>query len=135
MPLQYTTRALYGFIGPGLLWYLKLVDDLDEIEYKPLDYDICVFKKSGVEGQICVWVDDLLITTSTASNRNDIMKHLQLKYLTIKAQFLTVDAPVNYIEKRISINNRGTILLDQEQYIKSLTKKYGIKSKKRVPLR
>jgi len=126
-------RALYGFIDSGLLWYLKLVDDLSEIDFKPLDYDICVFKKDGVEGQICVWVDDLLLTTITTSHRDSIMKHLQSKYPTIKAQFLTKESPVNYIGQKISINASGTIFLDQEQYIKSLANKHGIKSTREYP--
>ncbi len=57
-------KALYGFLRSALLYYRKLVADLEGDEFKLNPYDPCIANK-GINGKqmtVCWYVDNLKVS-------------------------------------------------------------------------
>lgn len=78
-------RALYGLIQSSRLWYLKLKNSLLEFGFNVNMNDQCVFqyKDEVNEMLICVYVDDILVTSNNQETIQKLDLFLQKKFQSI----------------------------------------------------
>ena len=69
-------KALYGYLKSALLFYEKLVEDIEAYEFNINSYDPCVANKMkcGKQLTLCWHVDDLKISCVDA---NEVTKMIQ----------------------------------------------------------
>lgn len=76
-------KGLYGLVQSARLWYEHLKADLMALGYTTNPHDECVFNKTesdGTQSTILVHVDDLLITSKTEENIDELLRQLGMKY-------------------------------------------------------
>lgn len=75
-------KALYGCVEAALLWYEHLRSTIEAAGFQRNGYDRCVFNRveDGVQTTICVYVDDLLITSTDESHAQRAVEILRKRY-------------------------------------------------------
>lgn len=115
----------------GVLWGLHFANTLIEIGYQQMKTDQCVLKKkiNGKTTYICVYVDDLLISTDDENERTNLLKSLELKYGKVKHN----EGPlITYRGLEIHQPKDG-IKVTQELYAKQIVKQSKVKGTAPTP--
>lgn len=75
-------KALYGCVEAALLWYEHLRSTIESAGFIRNGYDRCVFNRTidGIQTTICVYVDDLLITSAHEGHAIEAVDMLKAKY-------------------------------------------------------
>ena len=110
-------KAVYGLTDASRVWYLRVVDELDKLGASISQYDKAFFTwKSGktLQGLIAMHVDDF-IWCGTDQFENTIINSVRTTFKVSKEskkafRYLGVDLR----------QNRGTLLLDQNNYVESI---------------
>jgi Reverse transcriptase (RNA-dependent DNA polymerase) len=105
-------QALYGCIESAVLWYKELSTFLDSIGFTPNPYDRCILNKKHLDGQttIAVYVDDLLITSSTQAQAEAVLDALRDKYKELKVTTVTVH---NYLRMVLGFSDPPYVSINQ----------------------
>jgi hypothetical protein len=79
-------KALYGCLQSAKLWYLHLRNTLEELGFAVNAKDQCIFNKvvDGSQITVCVYVDDLLITSTNTSAIESLIESLTSVYKELK---------------------------------------------------
>ena len=115
-------KALYGCVEAAKLWYEHLSATLIDCGYVPNQLDPCVLNWSlnGKQCTVCLYVDDLLITSRDSVMINRTIDVLKAKYTT-----LTVHDGKhhNYLGMSLTFRNDSkTVSISMEGYINDLLK-------------
>jgi hypothetical protein len=83
-------QALYGCIESTILSYKELSTLLGSVGFTPNPYEICILNKTQSTGHtikttIAVYVDDLLVTSTTKAHAEAVVDALRDKYKELKA--------------------------------------------------
>ena len=116
-------KSLYGLKQAGREFNILLVEFLESLGFKRSIIDTCLFirKNSGEEVILGVWVDDIVIASSTQSARDDFVKQLE-------ARFPIEDTPqLEWIlgMKVKYTRELGRLELTQALYVDDLITKYA----------
>lgn len=111
-------KALYGCVVSARLWYNRLRAVLEKMGFKANDYDQCVFNtmRGGKQITICVYVDDLLVTSLLDENITWVFDELSKVFKKVKIQD---GESFEYVSLEIHQRNRQ-ISIRMEKYIKNL---------------
>lgn len=74
-------KALYGLKQSGRCWFMKLDERLKEMSFKQLSADHCVYYQccnSQIVSIIVIYVDDLIVASSSSEKLRDIKKKLSI---------------------------------------------------------
>jgi histone deacetylase 1/2 len=121
-------KALYGLKQAPRAWYSRLSTKLIDLGFRPsrADTSLFIFNKGGIFMYILVYVDDIIVVSSTEQATTALLKDLQkdfaLKDLGDLHYFLGIE--VNKV--------RNGILLIQHKYATDLLKKVGMTDCKAV---
>jgi histone deacetylase 1/2 len=121
-------KALYGLKQAPRAWYSRLSTKLIDLGFRPsrADTSLFIFNKGGIFMYILVYVDDIIVVSSTEQATTTLLKDLQkdfaLKDLGDLHYFLGIE--VNKV--------RNGILLIQHKYATDLLKKVGMTDCKAV---
>jgi histone deacetylase 1/2 len=121
-------KALYGLKQAPRAWYSRLSTKLIDLGFRPsrADTSLFIFNKGGIFMYILVYVDDIIVVSSTEQATTALLKDLQkdfaLKDLGDLHYFLGIE--VNKV--------RNGILLTQHKYATDLLKKVGMTDCKAV---
>ena len=117
-------RSLYGLKQSSRCWNTVFKQYMESINFKPCTVDPCIFVTG--EGAdltiVAVYVDDLIVITKTPETIKKIKE-------TLAARFKMKDLGKLHYCLGISIQHdeeRGSLWMDQRQYIQSLLKRYGL---------
>jgi len=124
---------LYGGPPAGRHWYFEADATLRAYGLEQSTADPCLYtcRVGGGWLYICLYVDDLLIVSSTDEDRNDFLTFWQDKFPCSTSDGLEFE----YLGANISVSARG-IKLSSERYINTLVGTYfpgGIHGKYSVP--
>jgi histone deacetylase 1/2 len=125
---------LYGGPPAGRHWYFEADSTLKAYGLEQSAADPCLYTcRVGNGGwlYICIYVDDLLIVSSTNEDRNDFLAFWQDKFPCSTSDGLEFE----YLGANISVSTNG-IKLSSERYIKTLVGNYspgGVHGKYSVP--
>jgi hypothetical protein len=118
-------KALYGLIQSSKLWYECLRDAILEYGFIMNPEDHCVFRldRGKVIIILCVYVDDLLITSNSP---NDIA-HFN-EFLRYKFKSITVNVGLihSYLGMTLDFNPNNAVEVSMKGYIKQLLIDYNI---------
>ena len=118
-------KALYGCIQSALLWYQELVSFLSSIGFIPNPYDICVLNrdKGGARTTIGIYVDDLLITSTSAQAVTETITALEEKYVQLKIHEGKVH---NYLGMVMDFTESGYVHVNQTGMIQEIVNCHGV---------
>jgi hypothetical protein len=126
-------RALYGCVESAKLWYEHLRKTLeDDGGYKRNPYDKCVFNKvkNGKQCTICVYVDDLLVTSQDDSMIDELIQILTNRYKEIKKTRGDVHS---YLGMTLIFNPGKSVKVAMDGYVQDVLKLYDVKRKVATP--
>jgi hypothetical protein len=120
-------KTLYGLKQSGREWNIELNDKLTKHGFKRLLSDPCAYIRRGPNGIqiITVWVDDLLLFTSTDKGMQEIKDLLQSEW-----EMTDLGEPTKIVGIEITLNER-TITISQTKYIENI--QYSSKRDSRRP--
>jgi Reverse transcriptase (RNA-dependent DNA polymerase) len=75
-------KALYGCVQSAALWYGNFGKTLKKLGYVRNETDICVYNKVGTDGAqctLCIYVDDLLITSTSKRMISELTEGLRMR--------------------------------------------------------
>ena len=125
-------KALYGCLESALLWFNHIKGTLVELRFKANQYDQCVFHKNYLGGDIitiCVYVDDLLITSVNQAAIDEVINGLNNKYKDISVK---TGKTLSYLGMTISTADKGKVRVSMEGYINDMLKLYEVPAKARA---
>jgi len=125
-------KALYGLVQSAKLWYECLRTFLVELGFQCNPYDVCIFNKivSGKQVTICVYVDDLMITSCNEKAIDKLLKQIKKKFGELPIKRGDVHS---YIGMTFDFRSKGAVKLTMEGYIKDLLKEYEVTGKAVTP--
>jgi Reverse transcriptase (RNA-dependent DNA polymerase) len=115
-------QALYGCIESAVLWYKEPSTFLGSIGFTFNPYDRCILNKRHLDGQttIAVYVDELLITSSTQAQAEAIVDALRDKYKELKVTTGTVH---NYLGMVLDFSDPPYVSINQIVMIEDIIRK------------
>ena len=125
-------RALYGSVEASKLWYDLLANVLESDGYVKNSLDPCVFNKSidGVQCTVMVYVDDLMITSTSSKMIDDLTATLQSKFKSITVH----DGKIHsYLGMSFDFSNDGEVKITMQKFIDELMNVYNVSSVSDTP--
>ena len=120
-------KALYGCVESAKLWYDHLTTGLKEIGFVQNLLDGCVFNrvnKNNKQCTICLYVDDLLITSEDSDDINSVIDYLNKTYKTISVK----EGPViSYLGMSLDFSVVGKVKVSMDGYVKEILSGYDVK--------
>lgn len=120
-------KALYGCVESAKLFYEHLRNSLEEIGYRPLQSDPCVYLKkdynTGKHNIIMTHVDDLHCIFVSEENANEVEEHLERTYGKINLQ---KGDDHNFIGMQLSYKDNDTVKVSMDGYVREILCQYGI---------
>eukprot|EP00957_Ditylum_brightwellii_P210033 15364497-Ditylum_brightwellii.AAC.6 len=110
-------KALYGCLKSALLFYKKLLSDLQDYRFVVNPYDACVTNKMirGKQMTVCWHVDDLKISHADSKEVSRILKCLEGKY----GKLCTTRGKVhNYLGMTLHSTKKGKVKIPMVDYLK-----------------
>ena len=114
-------KALYGLVESGKLWYDLLSATLQGIGYEQNPMDKCIFNKivDGIQSTVCIYVDDLMVTSKDLSMVQEVIDTLKSKFQNIEIH----DGPVHsYLGMSWDFSKPGEVKVTAEGYTEDLLK-------------
>ena len=119
-------RALYGCIESDKLWYGHIASTLtNDMGFVKNQCDICVINKLCNEAQviICVYVDDLLITSANSNALEDTITRLTVKYRVVKCHRYDTHS---YLGMTIHYTTNSIVKFMMEGMIEDVLREYEV---------
>ena len=113
-------KALYGCVESAKLWYDKLSSDLIKFNYTANEYDICVFNRTesdNTQTSLVIHVDDMIITASSESRVDDVIKQIETIYPGLTKHRGKV---LNYIGMTFDFSKEGCVKMTMEGFVQDL---------------
>lgn len=122
-------KSLYGLRQSGLQWYKRLVSMLNNIGFKPLPQDPCVFIAQKDERMmlIGIYVDDMILATNDTVWMNDIKKQLGSKFEMKDMGKISTCLGIEF-----SRDCENRVYLSQKSYIDKVLERFGMSECKPV---
>ena len=125
-------KALYGCVESSQLWYTEITNTLKQLGFKANEVDPCVLnvERGGHQITVCVYVDDLMVTSVDESDLCWLRDELVKKYKEVTYS----DGEVhNYLGQRYDFSVVGECKVSMEDYIVEALEEYGTKGYRSTP--
>ena len=115
-------KSLYGLKQSGRNWYSMLHSYLQEQGFSQSFADTCVYTRhnKGEMTIIIVWVDDIIIASSSLSTVNDIKKCLSSKFQMKDLGEISCFLGIKFLR------DGDTIKMNQSRYVENMLVKFGM---------
>ena len=125
-------KALYGCVESALLWYQHLERTLVSIGFKKNPYDECVFNRGEGAEQctICVYVDDLLITSRNPHMGEHVVQALKDVYKEVKVDNARV---LSYLGMNLDFRIAGQVKISMDGYVQDTLSECKVKGRASSP--
>jgi hypothetical protein len=112
-------QALYGCIESALLWHTELASALKAHGFTQNLADICTFNKltDGVQTTVVVYVDDLLLTSTSVLEIESTVAELQRLYKEVK---ISRGVSHHYLGMVLDFSTPGTLTVSQEGMVQDI---------------
>ena len=117
------SKALYGCIESARIWYDQISAKLNDMGYVKNPYDMCIFNKienDNTQTTICLYVDDMFITSSNEIKIDDLVNELQTSYPNLEVKR---GKQFSYLGMMFDFSVRGEVNITMPAYTDSLLKK------------
>ncbi len=125
-------QALYGCIESGKLWNINISNHLERSGFTKSKYCPCLFYKKNENKLelILIYVDDVLICTSTEQDADKILHNMKTQYGKITYQ--RNKGSINYLGIHLQFDQNG-VALSAENFLEETFKIYGITDSRKSP--
>jgi hypothetical protein len=126
-------RALYGCVESAKLWFDHLTSTLKDYGFEANPLDPCVMNKEGKHGKqmtVCIYVDDLLITSEDNEEIEELLLYLNNVYKNITKK---TEKVISYLGMTIDLSSEGKAVVTMEAYINDILKSYNVNGKASTP--
>jgi hypothetical protein len=113
-------KAIYGLLRSALLFYKKLVANLESIGFKLNPYDLCVANKevNGTQMMVCWHVDNLKVSHVDPKENTRFGDWFSETYgMMVMAHQGGVR---NYLGMKINFSVKGKVMINMIKYIKNI---------------
>jgi hypothetical protein len=120
------TKAIYGLLVSAMLFYRKLIKDLQEIGFEINPYDICVANRM-VNGkqQTASWhVDDMKISHADPKVNNQFIEWANKKYGAFGGVKATRGKIHDYLAMTLDYRVPGQISIGMTDYVQKMVEEY-----------
>lgn len=119
-------KSIYGLRKSARIWYEKLHNILTGAGYNQSRADSCLYVSQTPSGNtyILIYVDDILVVSNLKTHVLDVEKVLKSNF-----EIKNLGLIANYLGMRIT-KGKDFYLLDQEDYIIRMTKRFGLENTK-----
>jgi len=125
-------RALYGCIESAVLWYQDLSQGLRNDGFVENRKDPCVLNKGTGEDQItvCIYVDDLFITSKNMESIESTLAQLKKRYgnITVKKS-----DHLPYLGMMMDFTENGQVTISMDSFTKEITEGHSQNKKVNSP--
>ena len=117
-------KALYGLLRSALLFYNKLVADLEGDGFVLNPYDSCVANKvvNGEQMKVCWHIDDLKVSHCDPAQVTNFGEWLSKKYRVAMA--IHRGKVLNYLGMIFDFLPKGQVMVTMMEYIKNIIKDF-----------
>jgi hypothetical protein len=125
-------KALYGCVESSQLWYAELTSLLIDIGFKANGSDPCVLNadRDGHQVTICVYVDDLLVSSIDEADLEWVRLELVKRYKEVTYS----DGDVHhYLGQRFDFSVAGECKVSMCDYVGDAIDEYGITGSRATP--
>jgi Reverse transcriptase (RNA-dependent DNA polymerase) len=125
-------KALYGCVESAKLWYDEVSSTLLGLGFVRNPHDICVFNmdRNGHQVTVCLYVDDLLMTSIDEADIDWIVSELRKKYDTVT---LNTGSIHSYLGQTFDFSSPGEVSVSMEGYIRDVLDSSGVKGYRATP--
>jgi Reverse transcriptase (RNA-dependent DNA polymerase) len=125
-------KALYGCLESANLWYKDLSQTLMGLGFKPNLKQRCVFNtmRNGHQVSVCIYVDDLMVTSIDPKDLDWVREELILKYKELTWHGGKVHS---YLGQRFDFSVDGQCNVDMTQYVEEMMAEYDVKGFRVTP--
>jgi hypothetical protein len=125
-------KALYGCVESAKLWYDTFANAIRSYGFIPNELEPCIFNKNVDDKQvtICLYVDDLMITSETKELLNDTIKFLERQFKGLTA---TVGKVHSYLGMTFNFETPGEVKITTERYINEIMTENNVHGSSTVP--
>jgi hypothetical protein len=118
-------KALYGCLESAKLWYDEIVKTLTGMGFVANDKDPCVFNtmRDGHQVTVCLYVDDVLVTSINESDIDWVYECLTSKYGTVS---ITKGDLHSYLGQSFDFSNDGKVVVSMEGYVRDMLDLYKV---------
>lgn len=124
-------KALYGCVISAKLWFDHITGVLRNIGFSANPYDRCVFNavREGKQITLCLYVDDILVTSASDDNIAWLHGELSKKFKKVK---ISDGAEIEFLSMELHQDN-GQISVHMDKYIAGLLEEWGGSGKDASP--
>lgn len=121
-------KALNGLKQAHLAWHKRLCADLLQLNFHELSSASCVFRRKyrGFYSFILVYVDDLLIISTTQEEVDQIVAELGTLYKLRRAANVELFLGTHLNWQGGGENMQQTLRISQEMYVQSILRRFGM---------
>ena len=126
-------RALYGCVESAKLWYEHIASTLTkDIGFTKNPIDICVFNKTYGDAQVtvCIYVDDLFMTSVDNNALDDVVNVLTAKYRDVKCHR---GAKHSYLGMTFDFKTDRTVSITMECLVSDILREYAVNGHAATP--
>jgi hypothetical protein len=115
-------KALYGLLESAMLFYKRLVMDLQQYGFKLNPYEPCVANKVVNDKQMTVsWhVDDLKVSHAEKAVVDDFLVWIQQTYGKLAEVKMTRGKLHDYLGMKLDYREEGQVSIDMTDYVKTM---------------
>ena len=135
-----TLNAMYGTLKAAILFYKKLVKDLQGIGFECNPYDICVMNRmiKGVQQTVVFHVDDLKASCVNKEANDELIQFLKGKYEIegLPALKATRGTRHDFLGMTLDFSTPKKVIVDMKEYVKEMIeffKKYMTEKEAKTP--
>jgi hypothetical protein len=125
-------KALYGCVESAKLWYDEVSSALLAMGFVRNPHDICVFNidRNGHQMTVCLYVDDLLMTSVDEADIEWLVGELRKKYDTVT---LNIGDVHSYLGQTFDFGVPGEVSVSMDGYIRDILDASDVKGYKATP--
>jgi hypothetical protein len=125
-------KALYGCVESAKLWYDEISSTLLALGFVRNPHDVCVFNmdRNGHQVTVCLYVDDLLLTSIDDTDIDWVVDELRKKYSTVTLNSGSVHS---YLGQTFDFRVPGEVSVSMEGYIRDVLDASGVKGFRATP--
>jgi hypothetical protein len=125
-------KALYGCIESAKLWFDEISKSLREMGFIANPYDPCVFntQRNGHQVTVCLYVDDLLITSVDEDDIGWVAEKLREKYGAVT---LNVGDVHSYLGQTFDMGTEGEVSVSMDGYVQDILESHPVSGYRATP--
>jgi Reverse transcriptase (RNA-dependent DNA polymerase) len=125
-------KALYGCVESAKLWYDEITPTLRALGFVSNSKDLCVFnlQRNGHQVTVCLYVDDLLVTSIDEGDIDWLHQQLELNYVNVS---INKGHSHSYLGMTLNFSTESEVKVNMESYVRDVLDLYNVTGYRLTP--